>query len=192
MTNADRPAFAVLMLGLGETYGEAISDARMEIYFAALADLELRDVRMAANAHVRLEKFFPRPAELRSALQGSAEDRADLAWQAVLALVRRHGYYNPPADDAWPDAVTRKAALNLYGGWRSLCEKLPGEGPELLGAAKLFKATFRAYDGHAQRLGLPAGDVDDGGELTPAQARARLDDLKTQLRARGLPDHGLL
>jgi hypothetical protein len=92
MTDQDREAFAVLMLGLGETYGEQVSEARMEIYFAALADLTLDAVREASTAHVQAVKFFPRPAEIREAVAGSTDDRAALAWNALLQLVRRVGY----------------------------------------------------------------------------------------------------
>lgn len=185
MTRDDSAAFAALMLGLGEVYGEPVSDVRMEIYFAALADLDIETVRAAATAHVRLSKFFPRPAELREVIDGSADDRAELAWAAVLNLVRRYGYTGtdgkgkPPA---FPDEVTRRAALDMYGSWRALCAKLPGEGPELLGAAKLFKAAYRAKHLLAQRNELPP---------STEEARAVLSNLKRELKARGLPHHGV-
>lgn len=182
MTELDRGDFATLMLGIGETYGEPVSDARMEIYFAALEDLDLCAIRAAANIHVRLQKFFPRPAELREAVTGSAEDRADLAWPTVARIVRAFGYYNPPPDDAWHDEATRRAALELFGGWQALCSSLPAEGPEMLGVAKLFKATYRAYANEAQR---------GGRELTAGEARAALSNVKVNLQKRGLPTHGL-
>lgn len=185
MTNMDRPAFATFMLGLGETYGEPVSDARMEIYFAALAELDLEEIRQAATAHVKLQKFFPRPSELRDAVFGASEDRADLRWNDMLRIVRRFGYHQPPPDDAWPDEATKRAALDLYGGWRGLCSSLPGEGPELLGAAKLFKASYIAYDRRAQRQGLPPGET--GRELTRLEAQNALSALKVQLKQRGLP-----
>jgi hypothetical protein len=185
MTNLDRAAFAAFMLGLGEVYGEPVSDARMEIYFSALADLELEEIRQAATAHVKLTKFFPRPSELRDAVFGASEDRADLRWNAMLAVVRRYGFHQTPPDEAWPDEATRRAALDLYGGWRGLCASLPGEGPELLGCAKLFKASYIAYDRRAQRQGLPPGET--GRELTRDEAKRALSELKINLKQRGLP-----
>lgn len=182
MTDQDRPAFATLMLGLGETYGEPVSDARMEIYFAALADLELEAIRQAANAHVRASKFFPRPAELRDAVCGSVEDRAELAWMAMLRLVRRYGYMTVPPAEAWLDEATRVTAMGMYGGWRALCDRLPGEGPELLGAAKLFKASYAACHRQAQVGGyLPPGR--EAGKLEAQQQRSTL---RAALRQRGL------
>lgn len=159
MTENDRPSFAALMLGIGETYGEPVSDARMEIYFAALSDLGMGEIRAAATAHVRGSKFFPRPAELREAVDGSLEDRAEIAWMQTIGLVRQYGFYNEPPDEAWPDEAMWRAAMELYGGWRPLCAKLPGEGPELLGYAKQFKATYRAYNTRAARRALPAAPV---------------------------------
>jgi hypothetical protein len=154
MTDQDRGAFAELMLGIGETFGEPVSDARMEIYFRALSDMTLEDVMAAAGLHVRTSKFFPRPAELREALHGSVDDAAEMAWNELRRMVRRVGYLGTPT---FVDDAMRRAALELYGGWRALCERLPGEGPELLGQAKQFKASYRSYARVDARMSLPPG-----------------------------------
>ncbi len=187
MTAKDRAEFAALMFGLGETYGEAVSEARMEIYFAALVDLDLVAVRAAATVHVRAVKFFPRPAELREAVLGSTDDRSALAWSSVLQLVRRVGYMGTDGQGkapAFPDRATERAAMELYGSWSALCARLPGEGPELLGIAKNFKAAYAAYVRRDQRTldALPP---------TKSEARARLHDVKAELIKRGLPTGAL-
>jgi hypothetical protein len=187
MTEADRVAFATLMLGLGETYGEPVSDARLEIYFAALGDLDLAALRTAAFYHAKFQRFFPRPVELREAIHGSADDRAEMAWLAVLRLIRRVGQYAVPKDDDWPDAATKRAAQELFGGWRALCEKLPGEGPELLGFRKSFLATYRAYDARLTREALPQSET--GRELSQQEAATALANVKVALKDRGLPTH---
>lgn len=151
MTAQDRERFATLMLGLGETYGEPVSEARMEIYFRALEDVDFAAVNAAANIHVRQSKFFPRPSELREAIEGSPDDAAELAWVELLRAVRRIGYYGTPT---FEDDAMRRAALEMFGGWRALCSKLPGEGPELLGCAKNFKALYKAYM-HREELTAP-------------------------------------
>jgi hypothetical protein len=179
VTTADRPGFAELMLGLGEAYGEAVSEARMEIYFAGLADLALERIREAATVHVRAQKFFPRVAELREAVHGSTDDRAELAWAGLLRLVRQVGYWGEPV---WPDPVMRTAALELYGGWRALCERLPAGGPEFLGAAKQFKALYSAYVRREQATALPP---------SRDEAKSLVDRLGAELRRRGLPAPGL-
>lgn len=170
MTENDRVAFAEFMLALGETYGEPVTEARMEIYFGALADLPLVDIRRAATIHVRTQKFFPRPAELRQAMTGSVEERADLAWVQLLQLVRRVGYLGTP--DFGDDIALKRAALELFGGWTALCSNLPAQGPELLGYAKQFKATYQAYDNREMRQALPPGET--GRELSHAESVAAL------------------
>lgn len=178
MRDEDRGAFAELLLGIGETYGEPVSDARMEIYFRALDDLSLNRVREAANHHVRSSRFFPKPAELREAVDGSFEDAAEIAWTNVRAIVRKYGYWAKPSSIQWPDAVTEHAAMKLYGDWKALCEHLPASGPEMLGTAKLFKGHYAAVSRQAQREALPPGRE---------EAKAILDGLKAELDKRGLP-----
>jgi hypothetical protein len=152
MTTDDRHAFAELLIGIGETYGEAVSDARMEIYYRALEDLSLDAIRHAATVHVRTQKFFPRPVELREAIDGSMDDRAELAWGGLLRVVRSVGYYGNPT---WTDLAMERAAMELYGGWKALCERLPAEGPGLIVAAKQFKATYAAYARREARADVP-------------------------------------
>lgn len=170
MTENDRVPFAEFMLALGETYGEQVTDARMEIYFGALSDLPLIDIRRAATIHVRTQKFFPRPSELREAMTGSVEDRADLAWVQLLQLVRHVGYLGTP--DFGGDVALQRAALEMFGGWTALCSNLPAQGPELLGYAKQFKATYQAYDNRAAREALPPGET--GRELSHGESVAAL------------------
>jgi hypothetical protein len=182
VTEHDRQPFAELMLGIGETYGEPVSATRMEIYFRALCDLSLEQLRDAASLHVRSQKFFPRPSELRDAIDGTVEDQAEIAWTQVQALVRRCGFWwreDQQGPIPWPDDTTRRAALELYGGWQPLCEKLPAAGPEMLGTAKLFKAHYAAFARQRVRAALPGP--------SRAEAKLRLSDLTRELDKRGLP-----
>jgi hypothetical protein len=177
MTEHDRQPFAELLLAIGETYGEPVSDARLEIYFRALSDLDFTDVRSAADIHVRMQKFFPRPAELREAVEGSVEDQAELAWSHVRREIRRVGYLGVPS---WPDEATRRAAHELYGGWTALCSNLPAEGVGLVTAAKQFKATYGAYarlEAH-EAICFPTGRD---------EAKAQLVGIRNALNERGLP-----
>jgi hypothetical protein len=179
VTPQDKPAFATMMVATGELFNRTLSPLVLEMQYTVLADLELEDIQRAVTAHVRTKTFFPTPAEIREAINGSAEDRAELAWVAVQRLVRSHGWANPPKPEMWPNEATRRAAMELYGGWTALCENLPAGGPEMLGTAKLFKACFAAYarrDDRAVAL-LPGKD----------DARKALSNLKQELAARGLP-----
>lgn len=159
MTDDDRPAFARGLYALGETFNEPVSELRAEAYFDALRDLPIVDVLQAMRQAIKAGRFFPRPVEIREAIDGSTEDQAEIAWGAAVALVRQRGWYNPPAEADWPNWMTRRAALELFGGWQRLCECLPGEGPGFHAAAKQFKATFRAYANRERRDALPAAAV---------------------------------
>jgi hypothetical protein len=180
MTSQDREAFARMLYALGDTFAEAVSELRAEAYFDALRDLPVGEVLAAGRRAIRECRFFPRPVELRELIEGRTEDRAELAWAAMLRLVRRYGW--PGIDGQgtapeFPDEATRRAAMELYGGWRALCEKLPGEGPELLGVAKVFKAAYGAVARTSLAMLPPSAD----------DARQQLADLTAQLDARGLP-----
>ncbi len=167
------------MCTLGEAFNEPVTDLRMETYFAALRDLPLTELGKAVATTVRFGRFFPRPVELRDAVTGSTDDLAELAWVKLLSLVRSRGWANPPKD--WDDPVMRRAALELYGGWLALCERLPADGPGFAFAAKQFKATYAAQVREGARMAaLPP---------TREEARSALSGLTRELgrRGRGLP-----
>ena len=108
MTATDRRAFAGLMQGLGEAFNEPVSEQRAAIYFAALEDLDIDALKAAVIAHVRIGKFFPRPAELREHVFGNVEDRAELAWSHLLAEVRRVGWTGTPFQSSSTASASRR------------------------------------------------------------------------------------
>jgi len=174
-TNAQLQQFGVMLLAMGEAYEAPVSEARVEILCRALEDLPFAAVTEAANTHIRTSKFFPKASELRELVEGNTDDQAELAWQWLQREIRRVGYVGRPT---WPDEVTQRAAEGLFGGWVALCERLPGEGPELLGFRKQFVALYGATARKAQQ-----------GELGPGREEAKglLDGLKQKLQAMGLP-----
>lgn len=147
MTAADRLTFAEGMFMLGETFNEPISDVKVEAYFQALIDYDIAQVTTAVQGALRGCKFFPRPIELRELIDGTADDAAEQAWAAVLGEVRRVGYIGVPN----LDARTMRAVKELWGSWVRLCETLPGEGPELIGWIKQFKATYASVERTEER-----------------------------------------
>jgi len=174
-TRADERAFLEVLLALGEIYEAPVSTIRAEMFMRLVEDLPFEAVKAAAAEHGRRSPFFPKPGDLRVLVEGNVEDGAELAWQWLQREVGRVGYMGTPT---WPDEVTQRAAEGLFGSWRKLCERLPGEGPELLGFRKQFIALYGATARKAQQ-----------GELGPSreEARARLEDLQRELQARGLP-----
>lgn len=157
MIDSDRLAFAELFMGLAEIYSEPVSAARIELSFQLLRDLPLAAVQRAALAHAQRSKFFPRPAELREAIEGTVEDRAEIAWNAVRAEIRRVGWLGTPR---WPDEATKRTALDVFGSWRGCCEQMPESGPEMLGLAKCFRQTYAAYAHTTSAPALPSAQDD--------------------------------
>lgn len=154
MTDQDRDAFARLMFALGDTFNEPVSEIRAEAYFDALRDLPTAEVLAAGRRAIAESRFFPRPVELREMVAGTADDSAEAAWNAMRQLVRRYGYLGTDGRGAcpeFPDDATRRAALELYGGWGALCSSLPCDGPEFLGARKAFIASYKAYANRERR-----------------------------------------
>lgn len=142
MTEQDRPAFAEAMYALGETFNEPVSDVRAEAYFDALQDVDLARVSVAVRLALRVCKFFPKPVELRELIAGNQDDNAETAWSELIREVRRVGYIGTPR-------LSPRTALvvgGLWGSWQRLCETLPGDGPELVGWIKQFKAAYQTTD----------------------------------------------
>jgi hypothetical protein len=179
MQNANRDAFFARLRMLAEMHNRQLSPALQAIYFEALKDLEFSQVDAALNEEMYRSTFFPKPVEIRERIEGNVEDQAEQAWQWLLREVRRVGYLGTPT---WPDAATQHAAEGLFGGWRALCERLPAEGPELLGFRKAFLAGFP----YAARAAA-------AGTLGPSRTEAvgELAEMKRQLQARGLPTGAL-
>jgi hypothetical protein len=158
MRDEDRAAFARMLFAVGDTFNEPVSELRAEAYFDALNDLPIADVLAAGRRAIAESRFFPRPVELREMIDGTMDEAAEIAWGKVQRLVRSVGYTGTPA---WPDEPTRRAALELYGGWVRLCSSLPADGPELLGYRKQFVATYKAYAARDRRemAALPPSSV---------------------------------
>lgn len=110
-SDEDRLAFGRHLAVLAETFGETLTEPRIEGYFLALQDLELDAVRHAIETALRACKFFPRPVELRE-LAGDQAPDVGLIEACLVAHLRAHvGEYT---------AVPRDPFLRL------VCERLGG------------------------------------------------------------------
>lgn len=143
MREFDRTLFAEAMHVLGETFNEPISDIRIEGYFDALQDFSIEQVNVAVRLALRDCRFFPKPVELREMIAGAPGANADAAWGELIREVRRVGYTGTPT---FSDDRAMLALRETWGSWQRLCETLPGEGPELIGWAKQFKAAFLSLE----------------------------------------------
>lgn len=169
MTDQDRPHFAEAMHAMAETFNEPMSDIRAEAYFDALRDLPMGRVNAAVRLALRTCRFFPKPVELRELVEGSADQRADFAWGEVLEQIRRVGYMGSPT---FTDPAISDTVCQVWGGWRRLCETLPGEGPELVGWMKQFKAAYKTVSARDAIAAASVAALPDGLRQTVAQLAA--------------------
>lgn len=124
MTEEDRVRFGRALLVLSETFNEPVSQVRATAYFETLADLPFEQVERASRTWLRTGKFFPRPSELREAIEGVAQDRALLAWHELTSEIRRVGSYGTPR----LSEATAEAMRATWGSWQAVCYGLPAPG----------------------------------------------------------------
>jgi hypothetical protein len=102
------------LCGLGEIFSKSTSNTMLKMYYVALEDLSIEQVRIAITRAAKECKFFPTPAHLIE-LSGYAtlERRALIAWQDAVNAVLRHGY---PRHVNFEDRIIN-AVIRGLGGW---------------------------------------------------------------------------
>jgi len=170
VTNADRPAFAEGLYLLTETFNEPMSELRTEMYFFALMELRIEVVMAVMLTAIRVHKFVPRPAELRSLALGDSEARANAAWAEVSREIQRVGYLGTPR---LTDPHALDTIRGLWGSWQRMCQTLPGDGPELVGWIKQFTAFRLSLERRANQGQLSAGMPSGIREALTEIARAK-------------------
>lgn len=118
MDTADNVQFRNRLVGLAEVFDAKLSPQRVALYFEALRDLDFAAVVGGLNQAVRVCKFFPRPAEIRTLILGDSEDRAEEAWMAFKAAMKVAGSY---ASLSVHDAALGETILAMFGSWPAAC-----------------------------------------------------------------------
>jgi hypothetical protein len=154
------PDFAKAIGGLAEAYGTALTAMRIQLYAAALGDLDLQTVRQCCSRALKACKFFPSAAELRSFAQATDDDRASLAWAGFAQAAGDIG--------AWSslevvDGAAAAALVATFGSWPEYCALA-----DIAVATKRheFLAAYRQAlrDGHYVSTRL-AGALEAGGQV---------------------------
>lgn len=79
----DFEEFKKILFGLSEMFQRDLKPTTYVMYFAALSDLSIDQINIAANKWVRSGKFFPKPVELRElAIENNQKLTGD-AWAEV-------------------------------------------------------------------------------------------------------------
>jgi hypothetical protein len=141
MRQADFQKFRSSLTAVAELYSKPLSEAALALWWDALQRFDATDVERALRATIQDPdggQFMPRPADLIRRLEGTASDRALIAWGKVLEAMRRVGAY---ASVVFDDGLIH-AAIDDMGGWPTVCRSTVEELPFI---QKRFCDTFRAY-----------------------------------------------
>ena len=121
MEQTDTKQFAQCMAALGESFSQEASKLKHDIYFKALSEFPIEAVERATwhIIRTRVTSTFPKVAELREAIQGKAEDLAQLALEKVEKAVRHIGGYSSVVFD---DPIIHRTVESFDGGWVGICD----------------------------------------------------------------------
>lgn len=156
MTPREQQAVSAALMQLAEVLNEPMSEMRLSAYLVALDDLDARAVVAALAAQLRTAVFFPKPAEIRQAIQGTTQDAAALAWGTVLRAFRDVGRYGDVR--GYLDAPTYAAMIATFGSWGAACD-MSLDGAERQGCAKQFAAVYGAGVRRSQSTALTLADL---------------------------------
>lgn len=119
--DSDLKAFSETMKGLAEIFdsGKPLSAIKLEIYFRAMQDHSIQEIKMAAAKLVKTRVYstFPKPAEFLGLIDGKEDDQPKLAWAKVDQAVRSQGPY---ASVQFDDPVIH-SVVEALGGWAQIC-----------------------------------------------------------------------
>lgn len=124
MNKNDRMAFAEILTGLGEIYDKKISKIIIEIYWDALKEYPLDDVKRATNNIVRTHKYatLPKPAEFIEFINPVL----DIEIKAEFAMDEFWEHFNDSGHDSfeWRDPILAMTVKH-YGGWGMVLAMVP-------------------------------------------------------------------
>ncbi len=118
------------LLALAEYYRETLSAKQLAMYAEDLSTLTPEELESAVYEY-RLDpqnKFFPLPAVLISIARPreSDEDSGRLAAARIVAAISKFGWNNPEYAKSFIGPVGWEA-VQLQGGWKTLCESVTYE-----------------------------------------------------------------
>lgn len=174
MREHDMPQFQQLMADVLAYYRQDASTFVLGLWWNTCRGFELEQVRAALQRHCtdpERGQFAPKVADLARILQGTATDRASLAWGKVLEAMSSVGAYT---DVVFDDPAIHAAADDM-GGWPKMCRT---EIKELGLLQHRFMQSYRAYTERGQfdyprRLGgdrSPDSEYEKAGLKLPRPA----------------------
>jgi len=116
----DLKDFSKLIAGIFGMNQRDASDDVIEIYYRALADYSLDDLKKAFSEHVRnpdCGTFLPKPADIIRILEGDSNKKSLEAWVKAYKAISRAGSGSTVIFD---DPIIH-AVISVLGGWERFC-----------------------------------------------------------------------
>lgn len=146
MKSSDKPRFVRLLTDVMAFYKQDVSEFALSVWWQACERYEFEQVSKALTGHAMdadRGQFPPKPADLVRQLEGTATDRAMIAWGKVLEAMQRVGQYT----DVVFDDPAIHAVVEDLGGWPKVCRV---EFKDLSYLQHRFTEAHRAYTGLGQ------------------------------------------
>lgn len=143
MQQHERGEFAQLITDVLAYYRQDASRFVLELWWNACQGFDLDQIRNAVQRHCtdpERGQFAPKVADIARVLQGTATDRAALAWGKCLEAMSSVGAYT----DVVFDDPAIHAVVDDLGGWPKLCRT---DMKELGYVQHRFCESHRAYTG---------------------------------------------
>lgn len=142
MTQTDFAAFDKAIKAAALALDVQLSAERIALYFEDLADYPI-DAVVAALAKARRAQVyagFPKAAEIIRHIEGTEQDRAELAWRTFCQLCTEQGHY--PSIQVADGAMAY--AIEHLGGWIGAQAKIADASPEMLRSYEhQFKTSYK-------------------------------------------------
>ena len=141
MKATDQQQFADILRDVMAFYKQDVTPFALSVWWQACQRFDLDQVRKALTQHAMDAErgvFPPTPADLVRKLEGTATDRAMLAWGKAFDAMQRVGAYS----DVVFDDPAIHAAIEDLGGWPKVCRS---ETKDLSYLQHSFCESHRAY-----------------------------------------------
>ncbi|MCP4569480.1 MAG: hypothetical protein GY841_18035 [FCB group bacterium] len=121
MKQSDKTQFIDIIGSLAEIHSRQLSETAIKIYWFALKEFTIEQIKQTAAHLIKYSEFMPKPADFTKILEPADQDQAQLQAQLVLNRIMIHGSQGRPPTFADP---TTRAVLDSMGGYKTICRTM--------------------------------------------------------------------
>jgi len=161
MQDSELNKFVELLAGLGEIFDKKISKVFIEIYWEALKEYSLDDIKKAVNNIIKTHVYatFPKPAQFIEYIEPSEEleFKAEKGLKEWVDVYCDRGIYE---NVEFKDPIVAQVCQH-YGGWVAICKSFPRDSDDDSIDRRLWYKDFKMiYKGYARaRERQPASNL---------------------------------